>query len=305
MDIYQKHLNQYHFYKNYIDYYEIKDWKIINRIYRFEIFMDIHNVIYENNRFIMNNYYIDLLQIKDIKRLYNYIFTYFDNEFKNWLNYLDTDNCVELLEIMIRKEVEKWIHIFIDILTYNYYTEHYIHLPTQRITTIFTIYDNIFINSNRKIKVDNYDGIATFLFYYRICIKYMFEWNSYYKNMRINNLFGENIHPDTLFDFNCEQLCNLLNEIQSDINNIDDINNINNINNIDDMDLSVYEYIPPLINNPKGYYDIILKKNIDNCFICMSENIECYICINKHSFSCLECSTKINSCPLCRIKPIN
>jgi len=51
--------------------------------------------------------------------------------------------------------------------------------------------------------------MATFLFYYRICIKYIIQFNSYYKKKNFYNnlelMFGENIHPDALFDYNWEQ----------------------------------------------------------------------------------------------------
>lgn len=296
--IYQQFLNEFSFYKNYNEYYSIKFYNDskIHRNYRFERFMTLHQGLHNNNRFINKHYEIFHLEINDIKKLYEYIYKNFDTTFRDWLMYMEADECSELLEIYMKREVDRWINIFKDILKYHLLVNS--QLSVQRITTLYTIYNDVQINSNRKIRLDNPDGMATFLFYYRICIKYIIQFNSYYKKRNFYNklelMFGENIHPDALFDYNCEQLCELLEDIQDEIESVQ---------NEDNMDLSVYEYIAPNINNSKDYYENYLRKEIGNCFICYNENIECYMCVNSHTFSCIDCSTKINSCPLCRYTP--
>ena len=294
--IYQQFLNEFNFYKNYNDYYSLKFYNDtqIQRNYRFERFMILHQELQNNNRFINKHYEIIYLEINDIKKLYDYIFKHFDTTFREWLLFIDAEECSELLEMYMKREVERWMIIFKDILKYHQLVDS--QLSIQRITNLYTIFNDIHLHSNRKIRLDNPDGMATFLFYYRICIKYIIQFNSYYKKRNFYNnlelMFGENIHPDALFDYNCEQLCELLEDI------IDEIESVN-----DNMDLSVYEYIAPNINHSQDYYESNLEKQIGNCFICLNENIECYMCINKHTFSCINCSTRINSCPLCRYTP--
>lgn len=295
LNIYKQFLNEFSFYKNYDEYYEIT-YECLHRDKIFETFFEYNQQIImnvNNNKFVENHYDINYLEISDIKKLYKYIYKNFDTTFRDWLSYIDAEECCELLEMYMKREVERWMNIFKDMLKYHQLVNS--QLSVQRITTLYTIYNDINIHSNRKIRIDNPDGMATFLYYYRICVNYIIQFNSYYKKRNFYNnlelMFGENNHPDALFDYNCEQLCELLEDI---------IYEIQTIENNDFMDLSDYIYVS---NHPKDFYTKYLSKEIGNCYICLNENVECYMCVNKHTFSCIDCSTKINNCPLCRYTP--
>jgi len=57
------------------------------------------------------------------------------------------------------------------------------------------------------------------------------------------------------------------------------------------------EYIPP----PQRQGNFLqLPLTIGECPICLDEETSAFICHNKHILACVNCSDKINTCPICR-----
>lgn len=261
------------------------------------------------NAFVMNDYLIKIVDTEDCVRLYSYLFENIHYSFMEWINYNEFSKSYELFEIFIKNKIEKYLNIIFDILKYKNLNQH--ELSTSRIDEIMKFYLDIYELSTYKIQLALYDDIPTFLYLFKGCIFYMLEFNSYYKfdiGLQLNYMFRDYISPDIIFDYNCEYLYSKFEQIRNDIiykinNEIIYYSSDSEQYDIQDDMIDIYEYVAPTISNSKEYYSKYLKSNYDICHICCNDNILCYICINQHTFSCIDCSTKIDKCPLCRYVP--
>jgi hypothetical protein len=325
MDVYTEFLQNYNL-DEYIDfktrYYNIR--------YYFDIYLDLaqtqndymiteqYNII--QNEFVNNNYLIKIIDTENCVLIYQYLFNKIHHSFREWLLYNDFDKTYELFEIFIKNQLEKYLNIIYDILSYKKTNTNLYNI--SRITEILEFNSNINYYSNNLIDLSDYDDIPTFLYLFKGCIFYMLEFNTYYKydiGSQLYYMFCDYNSPDIIFDYNCEYLYNKFNTIKNNIiqlvnNEIiyyssDSDNDSNSYfeteyDNINlDLDLDYMNVDINDINNSKEYFSQFLQININNCYICNNENLSCYICVNNHIFSCIECSTKIDKCPLCRYIP--